>query len=108
MNSASPFLIWRLADLWLIIFLLSLLDVKQFFYLFSSDTFNLFRLQIYNEEILDLLCPSKDKPAISIREDPKEGIKVRAWCSVIKNQRHRLSFFFFYPVISFLSDCWVD
>ncbi|XP_060792516.1 kinesin family member 4 [Neoarius graeffei] len=33
-------------------------------------------LEIYNEEILDLLCPSKDKPVISIREDPKEGIKV--------------------------------
>lgn len=25
---------------------------------------------------MDLLCASKDKPAISIREDPKEGIKV--------------------------------
>lgn len=36
----------------------------------------LFKLQIYNEEILDLLCSSKDKPSISIREDPKEGIKV--------------------------------
>lgn len=35
-----------------------------------------FWLQIYNEEILDLLCASKDKPAINIREDPKEGIKV--------------------------------
>ncbi|KAI4882516.1 hypothetical protein NFI96_018904 [Prochilodus magdalenae] len=34
-------------------------------------------LEIYNEEILDLLCTSKDKPVISIREDPKEGIKVR-------------------------------
>ncbi|KAM9348795.1 kinesin family member 4 [Symphorus nematophorus] len=33
-------------------------------------------LEIYNEEILDLLCTSKDKPAISIREDPKEGIKI--------------------------------
>uniref|UniRef100_A0AAX7TMQ3 Kinesin motor domain-containing protein n=1 Tax=Astatotilapia calliptera TaxID=8154 RepID=A0AAX7TMQ3_ASTCA len=33
-------------------------------------------LEIYNEEILDLLCSSKDKPAISIREDPKEGIKI--------------------------------
>ncbi|KAM9729617.1 kinesin family member 4 [Menidia menidia] len=33
-------------------------------------------LEIYNEEILDLLCPSKDKPAISIREDPKDGIKI--------------------------------
>ncbi|XP_062867429.1 kinesin family member 4 [Trichomycterus rosablanca] len=33
-------------------------------------------LEIYNEEILDLLCPSKDKPVISIREDPKEGIKI--------------------------------
>uniref|UniRef100_A0A8C5CGD8 Kinesin motor domain-containing protein n=1 Tax=Gadus morhua TaxID=8049 RepID=A0A8C5CGD8_GADMO len=33
-------------------------------------------LEIYNEDILDLLCPSKDKPAISIREDPKEGIKI--------------------------------
>ncbi|KAG7321198.1 hypothetical protein KOW79_015613 [Hemibagrus wyckioides] len=31
---------------------------------------------IYNEEILDLLCTSKDKPVISIREDPKEGIKI--------------------------------
>lgn len=36
-----------------------------------------FVVQIYNEEILDLLCTSKDKPIISIREDPKEGIKVR-------------------------------
>ncbi|XP_072302654.1 kinesin family member 4 [Eucyclogobius newberryi] len=33
-------------------------------------------LEIYNEEILDLLSTSKDKPAISIREDPKEGIKI--------------------------------
>ncbi|XP_013871888.1 kinesin family member 4 [Austrofundulus limnaeus] len=33
-------------------------------------------LEIYNEEILDLLCPSKDKPGINIREDPKEGIKI--------------------------------
>ncbi|XP_078142737.1 kinesin family member 4 isoform X3 [Centroberyx gerrardi] len=32
--------------------------------------------QIYNEDILDLLCASKDKPALSIREDPKEGIKI--------------------------------
>ncbi|XP_058271654.1 chromosome-associated kinesin KIF4A-like [Hemibagrus wyckioides] len=36
----------------------------------------LFFIQIYNEEILDLLCTSKDKPVISIREDPKEGIKI--------------------------------
>ncbi|XP_059207537.1 kinesin family member 4 [Centropristis striata] len=33
-------------------------------------------LEIYNEEILDLLCPSKDKPGLSIREDPKDGIKI--------------------------------
>lgn len=33
-------------------------------------------LEIYNEEILDLLCTSKDKSVISIREDPKEGIKI--------------------------------
>ncbi|XP_053328913.1 chromosome-associated kinesin KIF4A [Spea bombifrons] len=34
-------------------------------------------LEIYNEEILDLLDPSRDKGApISIREDPKEGIKI--------------------------------
>uniref|UniRef100_A0A8C9VBB8 Kinesin family member 4 n=1 Tax=Scleropages formosus TaxID=113540 RepID=A0A8C9VBB8_SCLFO len=33
-------------------------------------------LEIYNEDILDLLCVSKDKPAINIREDPKEGIKI--------------------------------
>uniref|UniRef100_A0A8C7KMN3 Kinesin family member 4 n=1 Tax=Oncorhynchus kisutch TaxID=8019 RepID=A0A8C7KMN3_ONCKI len=36
-------------------------------------------LEIYNEDILDLLCPSvsKDKPStINIREDPKEGIKI--------------------------------
>ncbi|XP_070699544.1 kinesin family member 4 [Pempheris klunzingeri] len=33
-------------------------------------------LEIYNEDILDLLCTSKDKPAISIREDPKDGIKI--------------------------------
>uniref|UniRef100_A0A3B4ABU7 Kinesin motor domain-containing protein n=1 Tax=Periophthalmus magnuspinnatus TaxID=409849 RepID=A0A3B4ABU7_9GOBI len=33
-------------------------------------------LEIYNEEILDLLSTSKDKPALSIREDPKDGIKV--------------------------------
>lgn len=33
-------------------------------------------LEIYNEEILDLLSTSKDKPAISIREDPKDGIKI--------------------------------
>uniref|UniRef100_A0A8C1T891 Kinesin-like protein n=1 Tax=Cyprinus carpio TaxID=7962 RepID=A0A8C1T891_CYPCA len=33
-------------------------------------------LEIYNEEILDLLYTSKDKPIISIREDPKDGIKI--------------------------------
>ncbi|NXL34553.1 KIF4 protein, partial [Glaucidium brasilianum] len=34
-------------------------------------------LEIYNEDILDLLCPSKERPSqISIREDPKEGIKI--------------------------------
>uniref|UniRef100_A0AAQ6A392 Kinesin motor domain-containing protein n=1 Tax=Amphiprion ocellaris TaxID=80972 RepID=A0AAQ6A392_AMPOC len=33
-------------------------------------------LEIYNEDILDLLCSSKDKPTISIREDPKDGIKI--------------------------------
>ncbi|KAM6969998.1 kinesin family member 4 [Aplochiton taeniatus] len=33
-------------------------------------------LEIYNEDILDLLSPSKDRPAISIREDPKDGIKI--------------------------------
>ncbi|XP_003471811.2 chromosome-associated kinesin KIF4A-like [Cavia porcellus] len=34
-------------------------------------------LEIYNEEILDLLCLSQGKtPHINIREDPKEGIKM--------------------------------
>ncbi|KAM4878385.1 chromosome-associated kinesin KIF4A [Sylvia borin] len=33
-------------------------------------------LEIYNEVILDLLCPSRDRSPISIREDPKEGIKI--------------------------------
>ncbi|XP_029304839.1 kinesin family member 4 [Cottoperca gobio] len=33
-------------------------------------------LEIYNEDILDLLCTSKDKLGLSIREDPKEGIKI--------------------------------
>uniref|UniRef100_A0A663MU24 Kinesin family member 4A n=1 Tax=Athene cunicularia TaxID=194338 RepID=A0A663MU24_ATHCN len=34
-------------------------------------------LEIYNEDILDLLCPSKERSSqISIREDPKEGIKI--------------------------------
>ncbi|KAM8835043.1 kinesin family member 4 isoform 1-T1 [Synchiropus picturatus] len=33
-------------------------------------------LEIYNEDVLDLLCTAKDKPAISIREDPKDGIKI--------------------------------
>ncbi|XP_023590432.1 chromosome-associated kinesin KIF4A-like [Trichechus manatus latirostris] len=34
-------------------------------------------LEIYNEEILDLLCPSREKASqINIREDPKEGIKI--------------------------------
>ncbi|KAM6322964.1 chromosome-associated kinesin KIF4A [Podargus strigoides] len=34
-------------------------------------------LEIYNEDILDLLCPSRDRSSqISIREDPKEGIKI--------------------------------
>ncbi|XP_028824462.1 kinesin family member 4 [Denticeps clupeoides] len=33
-------------------------------------------LEIYNEDILDLLSAAKEKPAISIREDPKEGIKI--------------------------------
>ncbi|KAM4660117.1 chromosome-associated kinesin KIF4A isoform 2-T5 [Amazona ochrocephala] len=34
-------------------------------------------LEVYNEDILDLLCPSRERPSqISIREDPKEGIKI--------------------------------
>ncbi|XP_061559067.1 LOW QUALITY PROTEIN: kinesin family member 4 [Phycodurus eques] len=33
-------------------------------------------LEIYNEDVLDLLCTAKEKPAMSIREDPKEGIKI--------------------------------
>uniref|UniRef100_A0A8D2N876 Kinesin motor domain-containing protein n=1 Tax=Zonotrichia albicollis TaxID=44394 RepID=A0A8D2N876_ZONAL len=33
-------------------------------------------LEIYNEDILDLLCPSRERSPISIREDPKEGIKI--------------------------------
>ncbi|CAK6446558.1 unnamed protein product [Pipistrellus nathusii] len=34
-------------------------------------------LEIYNEEIVDLLCPSREKASqIHIREDPKEGIKI--------------------------------
>ncbi|XP_025922098.1 chromosome-associated kinesin KIF4A isoform X6 [Apteryx rowi] len=33
--------------------------------------------EIYNEDILDLLCPSRERSSqISIREDPKEGIKI--------------------------------
>ncbi|XP_078067560.1 kinesin family member 4 isoform X1 [Mustelus asterias] len=33
-------------------------------------------LEIYNEEILDLLHSSREKSQIHIREDPKEGIKI--------------------------------
>ncbi|XP_039945926.1 chromosome-associated kinesin KIF4A [Hirundo rustica] len=33
-------------------------------------------LEIYNEDILDLLCSSRERSQISIREDPKEGIKI--------------------------------
>ncbi|XP_068600791.1 kinesin family member 4 [Brachionichthys hirsutus] len=33
-------------------------------------------LEIYNEDILDLLSSSKEKTAINIREDPKDGIKI--------------------------------
>ncbi|KAF4802225.1 Chromosome-associated kinesin KIF4 [Turdus rufiventris] len=33
-------------------------------------------LEIYNEDILDLLCPSRERSQLSIREDPKEGIKI--------------------------------
>ncbi|XP_053932021.1 chromosome-associated kinesin KIF4A isoform X1 [Cuculus canorus] len=34
-------------------------------------------LEIYNEDILDLLCPSRERTSqISIREDPKGGIKI--------------------------------
>ncbi|XP_041341142.1 chromosome-associated kinesin KIF4A [Pyrgilauda ruficollis] len=33
-------------------------------------------LEIYNEDILDLLCPSRERSPINIREDPKEGIKI--------------------------------
>lgn len=34
-------------------------------------------LEIYNEDILDLLSPSRERSSqISIREDPKEGIKI--------------------------------
>ncbi|XP_057677097.1 kinesin family member 4 [Corythoichthys intestinalis] len=33
-------------------------------------------LEIYNEDVLDLLCTAKDRPALSVREDPKGGIKI--------------------------------
>ncbi|NXX86487.1 KIF4 protein, partial [Urocolius indicus] len=33
-------------------------------------------LEIYNEDILDLLCPLRERSQISIREEPKEGIKI--------------------------------
>nr|XP_032800876.1 chromosome-associated kinesin KIF4A-like [Petromyzon marinus]XP_032800877.1 chromosome-associated kinesin KIF4A-like [Petromyzon marinus] len=33
-------------------------------------------LEIYREDIIDLLCVSKDRPPLSVREDPKEGIKI--------------------------------
>ncbi|KAM6991341.1 chromosome-associated kinesin KIF4-like [Passerculus sandwichensis] len=33
-------------------------------------------LEIYKEDILDLLCPSREHSPISIWEDPKEGIKI--------------------------------
>ncbi|XP_036444905.1 kinesin family member 4 [Colossoma macropomum] len=42
----------------------------------SEFIINVSYLEIYNEEILDLLCTSKEKPVISIREDPKDGIKI--------------------------------
>uniref|UniRef100_A0A8C0ZD26 Kinesin family member 4A n=1 Tax=Cyanistes caeruleus TaxID=156563 RepID=A0A8C0ZD26_CYACU len=35
-----------------------------------------YQRQVYNEDILDLLCPSRERSQISIREDPKEGIKI--------------------------------
>ncbi|XP_028671939.1 kinesin family member 4 [Erpetoichthys calabaricus] len=41
-----------------------------------ETTFSVSYLEIYNEEILDLLCTAKEKPSINIREDPKEGIKI--------------------------------
>ncbi|RVE63542.1 hypothetical protein OJAV_G00137280 [Oryzias javanicus] len=42
----------------------------------SDFSLSISYLEIYNEDILDLLCSSKDKPSISIREDPKDGIKI--------------------------------
>uniref|UniRef100_A0A8C7YJH3 Kinesin family member 4 n=1 Tax=Oryzias sinensis TaxID=183150 RepID=A0A8C7YJH3_9TELE len=42
----------------------------------SEFSLSISYLEIYNEDILDLLCSSKDKPSISIREDPKDGIKI--------------------------------
>ncbi|KAG9346544.1 hypothetical protein JZ751_006855, partial [Albula glossodonta] len=42
----------------------------------NKTTVTVSYLEIYNEEILDLLSGSKEKPSISIREDPKEGIKI--------------------------------
>ncbi|XP_066195028.1 chromosome-associated kinesin KIF4-like [Sylvia atricapilla] len=33
-------------------------------------------LEIYNEDIVDLLCSSRERSPISIREDPNEGIKI--------------------------------
>ncbi|XP_078741275.1 chromosome-associated kinesin KIF4-like, partial [Lampetra fluviatilis] len=33
-------------------------------------------LEIYREEIIDLLYVGKDRPLLSVREDPKEGIKI--------------------------------
>lgn len=50
-------------------------DNKMNFFFFLNTHFH--STKIYNEDILDLLHPSKDKPSISIREDPKEGIKVQ-------------------------------
>ncbi|KFO29757.1 chromosome-associated kinesin KIF4A [Fukomys damarensis] len=43
----------------------------------SEFTLKVSYLEIYNEEILDLLCLSQEKAShINIREDPKEGIKI--------------------------------
>ncbi|XP_067903586.1 kinesin family member 4 isoform X2 [Heterodontus francisci] len=42
----------------------------------NDFTLKISYLEIYNEEILDLLHPSREKSQIHIREDPKEGIKI--------------------------------
>jgi len=45
-------------------------------------------LEIYNEQVLDLLCNKKDSTALQLKEDPNKGTYVKGLTTVITKGTH--------------------